>query len=317
MEDLKQPNGPASPLAALIIDELARQMPFLLRATQSATPPLTERLPELEIIGQRLNTLRGDHKLWIPEAVKAYVMLSMEFLLLQKKLEKSGHYLLSSEKEAYDKVYNNPEIFTEYYLDGLLLSEALWPNQFLLNRLFADNFLSQIQPGWQIVEAGVGSGYHLRQLLTRQPDIHYFGIDISSFAIRYCQQFAGGVLEPTQERERVIFSQENIATCNNVEASSADALVLGEILEHVEDPVAVLGQMRKIAKPKAKMFMTTVIFAANIDHIYLFEHADEIREMTAQTGWATMSELVLPIYPTDNPDMSRRPMNYGAILAAN
>ena len=290
-------------------------MPFLHRATEARHTPLAARLPELEWICRRLERTRGTSEAWIPGAVKAYVMLSMEFLMLQKKLEKSGRYLLSSERESFDKVYNNPEVFTKYYLDGLLLSEALWPNQYLLNRLFSNTFLPLVHPGSHVVEVGVGTGYHLRQLLKKEPNISYTGFDISTLAIQYCRQFTGeDLLEP---RGQLTFHHRNISRGSELEADSANALILGEILEHVENPASVLEEMRRIAQPGIPMFMTTVIFTANIDHIYLFEKADDIRRMTAQCGWKTFQETVLPIYPDDHPDMERRPMNYGTVLIAD
>jgi 2-polyprenyl-3-methyl-5-hydroxy-6-metoxy-1,4-benzoquinol methylase len=89
---------------------------------------------------------------------------------------------------------------------------------------------------------------------------------------------------------------------------------MGEVLEHVENPTSILKDLWRAAKPGAKFFMTTVIFTANIDHIYLFNNAEEIRVLVTGSGWKIVEELVLPIYSYDSSDMDKRPMNYGAIL---
>jgi 2-polyprenyl-3-methyl-5-hydroxy-6-metoxy-1,4-benzoquinol methylase len=300
------------PLSTALLDELKRQMPFLHRAVFAGKPTMAQRLGELEQICLRLQKIRPENSDWIAGAVKAYVMLSMEFSVLQKKLEKTGHYLLSSEKEAYDKVYGNSEVFDSYYLDGLLLSEALWPNHFQLNHLYRESFLPMIDETMQVVEGGVGTGYHLKQLLEKVVGVNYLGLDVSPYAIDFCRLFSG-----ISESDTQAFRLCNIGDKSVTQSLQADAIILGEILEHVENPDAMLKQMRNIVKPGTPMFMTTVVFAANIDHIYMFENAEEIRELISICGWSTVEELVLPIYPQDQPDMNRRPMNYGAILVAN
>ena len=80
----------------------------------------------------------------IARSVDNYAFLSFEFLKLQKMLEQTGRYLLSNEKDALTQVYLNEEVFSKYYLEGLLLSEALWPNHYLINRFFHKSFI-QIQ----------------------------------------------------------------------------------------------------------------------------------------------------------------------------
>lgn len=299
------------PLSTTLLDELKRQMPFLHRAVFAGDPPLSQRLGELEQVCLRLQEIRPEGSDWMVGSVKAYVMLSMEFLVLQKKLEKTGHYLLSSEKQAYEKVYGNSEIFASYYLEGLLLSEALWPNHFRLNQLYKESFIPRIDETMQVVEGGVGSGYHLKQLLDKVVGVNYLGLDVSPYAIDFCRLFSG-----ISESDTQAFRLCNIGDESVTQSLRADAIILGEILEHVENPDAILKQMRNIVKPGAPMFMTTVVFAANIDHIYMFENVIEIRNLTSSCGWKTVDERVLPIYPQDQPDMSRRPMNYGAILVA-
>jgi hypothetical protein len=44
-----------------------------------------------------------------------------------------------------------------------------------------------------------------------------------------------------------------------------------------------------------------VIFAANFDRIYIFEHADDIRKFLLKCGWEINNEWVFPIYPIDSP----------------
>ncbi len=302
----------AFPMAERLLAELDRQMPFLCRATTTATAsPVGDRLAELDFIGHRLAEVHGTPDVWMEQAVRSYIMLSLEFLQLQKQLEATGRYLLSSEQEARERVYDNPEVFGGYYLPGVLLSQALWPNHFLIDRAFREDFLPLLDDGVRVVEVGVGTGYHLCHLLRAVPGADYLGLDISAYAIDHCRRFA---LTDRQPSARIAFAQRSISDGSGLAAESVDAFVLGEILEHVSRPDRVLEDLWRAGRAGAVVFMSTVVFTANIDHIYLFEKVDDIRTLVAGSGWRIAREWPLPVHDGDTPEMARRPMNYAAIL---
>lgn len=287
-------------------------MPFLLRATMSSrTSPLEDRLGELDFIGRRLTDTLGPESQWLSDTVRSYVMLSLEFLRLQKLLEKSGRYLLATEQEARERVYDNPHVFGGYYLPGVLLSQALWPNHFLMDRLFRETFLPRLRASSRVLEVGVGTGYHLHHLLRTVPDAVYVGQDISDYAIDHCRRFVFGEA-PLPATIR--FEKRGIGSGCALTDKSMDAFVLGEILEHVEDPGAVLRELLRVGREGALVFMTTVVFAANIDHLYLFETVAEIRDLVTAHGWEIEADWTYPVHESDTPDMARRPMNHAAIL---
>ena len=298
------------PLSTLILRELGRQMPFLLRsATLAHGTPLAQRLPRLEEIAERLEAIAlNDH--WVESSVRSYVVLSLEFITLQRKLEKSGRYLLSTEREAFERVYANENVFGHYYLSGLLLSEALWPNHHALVDAFDNCFLPYVQNGSRIVEIGVGTGYFLRRLLETAPHVAYLGVDISDVAVTYARRYA--LLNEADGHADFIIRNAMQGT-GELDASF-DAAICGEVLEHVEKPDMLLRELLRVVKPGGRLFVTTVVFAANIDHIYLFEDAASIRELIVSTGWGIERDWVLPINPDDSPAARKRPMNFGALL---
>lgn len=297
-------------LANRVLDELARQMPFLRKAAEPGIPPLRDRLAELEKIAERLAVLNGTND-WARSSVKGYVTLSMEFLTLQRQLEMTGRYLLSTEREAVERVYTNPGVFTRYYLPGLLLTEALWPNHYRINRFFLDKFVQRLHASDHLLEVGVGTGYHLRKIYDRLPQMHYTGVDISDLAIDFAQRYA---FEGRRTPDGLTFRLGNATENIPLEDVSTDAAVCGEVLEHVERPDRLLAEIRRVLRPGKRLFLTTVVFAANIDHIFLFESADAIRKLLERAGWLLEDELVLPTYEKDSPEAIRRPMNYAAIL---
>jgi ubiquinone/menaquinone biosynthesis C-methylase UbiE len=284
-------------------------MPFLLRATKTAFgPPLDVRLPELEYIAERLDQI-SDTPEWIPNSVRAYVLLSMEVLKLQHKLEKTGHYLLSSEREAYERVYSQGNVIGSYYLAGLLLTQALWPTHFRMSTAFREVFLRRLPSAVRIIEIGVGTGYHLRRLFEHSPGATYQGVDISPFSVEFARRFAFG----TDASVSASFALQNATTGLSYEDAVFDAAICGEVLEHVEDPRGLLREIRRVLKPNAPFFMTTAIFAANIDHIYLFENAEQVREVIRDAGWQLEEEWVIPVYEGPS-EASARPMSYASLL---
>jgi len=300
-------------IAQAILSSLQQQMPFLHKAALDSDPhSFEERLAVLETIGRRLQFIFDEDRLWIDGVVKSYIHLSIEFLRLQQLLEKTGRYLLSSEREAAERVYHNEDVFGAYYLPGLLLTEALWPNHFKLNLSFKTAFLSHLPKSPSVLEIGVGTGYHLSQLLTAHERVTYEGIDISQFAIDFCEAFAAPDLDAGSS---VDFQLASITGDYRPPAAKLDGIIMGEVLEHIETPRQVLEDLRELAGDNTKMFITTVVFAANIDHIFMFEKVDDIRRLITASGWQIDNDWPLPIYPTDTPDMAKRPMNYGALLS--
>ena len=301
-----------NPTALLILAELKKQMPFLYKATtEDVRSSFSNRIKEFNFIAERLAEMFEGDAEWIPSIVKSYNVLSLEFLKLQKKLEETGRYLLSSEREAFEQVYDNKNVFGAYYLPGLLLSEVFWPNHFHMNEEFKKDFLTKLPANASILEVGVGSGYHLSHMLGAIENLSYVGQDISTYAIEFAKNFIQVKKHPEYNLD---FKIGNISEKAAVPNDSMDAIVMGEVLEHVEDPVGVLNNLYKATKPGGWGFVTTVVFAANIDHIYMFETVEEIREHYARTDWELISDSAFTVYPQDTIGMRCRPMNYSSIL---
>jgi 2-polyprenyl-3-methyl-5-hydroxy-6-metoxy-1,4-benzoquinol methylase len=69
---------------------------------------------------------------------------------------------------------------------------------------------------------------------------------------------------------------------------------MGEVLEHVEAPLAFLAKIRSLAAPGGFVFVTTAINAPAVDHIWLFRSPAEVTAMAAAAGLRVTAELVVP-----------------------
>lgn len=59
---------------------------------------------------------------------------------------------------------------------------------------------------------------------------------------------------------------------------------MGEVLEHVEEPEKMLRQIRRLLNQDGSVFLSTVINAPAIDHIYLFSTVEQVIGMVEDCG---------------------------------
>lgn len=70
-----------------------------------------------------------------------------------------------------------------------------------------------------------------------------------------------------------------------------DCIVMGEVLEHVEEPERMLRKIRTLLKEDGISYISTVINAPAIDHIYLFSSVDEVLHMVEKCGFVVEEYL--------------------------
>lgn len=58
-----------------------------------------------------------------------------------------------------------------------------------------------------------------------------------------------------------------------------------EVLEYVEEPLKMLKKINSLLSHGGKAFITTVINAPAIDHIYLFSTPEEVLDMAGEAGF--------------------------------
>ena len=66
---------------------------------------------------------------------------------------------------------------------------------------------------------------------------------------------------------------------------------MGEVLEHVENPLGMLEKINVLLKPTGKAFVTTVINAPAVDHIFLFENAEVVLDMVREAGFSIVDYI--------------------------
>jgi 2-polyprenyl-3-methyl-5-hydroxy-6-metoxy-1,4-benzoquinol methylase len=243
------------------------------------------------------------------EAAQAYDELCLEMLREQIRFRKTGVYRLDDAGVANDTVYSDPTRMRAYLI-GLLLTYLFWPNHYALFQLFGDG-LARFHP-LRSLEVGAGHGLFTTELIRRHPDVDLTVVDISQSSIDVTRDFLDAFDVP---RDAVRFLLADFMG-PDLALGTFDLIVLGEIIEHVNDAGALLRRAAELLTPDGTIFLTTCANCPAADHIYYFGSAEEIRELVRASGLGIGREVVLAAeaVPEDRWREEKTTVNYGALL---
>jgi 2-polyprenyl-3-methyl-5-hydroxy-6-metoxy-1,4-benzoquinol methylase len=195
---------------------------------------------------------------------------------------RSGKYASSSFADVEKQIYLNPEMF-EYHMHGLVFAQFLWPEQFTRFKFFSNNIGREFKSGSKYLEIGGGHALYILEAMNQAPEnVSFQLVDISPSSM----ELAKGIMEGL----KIDFQLKNIFDFAPEE--KFDFITMGEVIEHVEDPLALLIKVRELLTPGGIAFITTPANAPTIDHIYLFNNAHEIRELFIKAGFKIVNEAV-------------------------
>ncbi|MEM6800740.1 MAG: class I SAM-dependent methyltransferase [Bacteroidota bacterium] len=235
-----------------------------------------------------------------------YVRMREDMNELYKEFVKTESYPNTSFEAVNEAIYNQPEIM-DYHMHGLTLAQFLWPDQYERFHFFSRFLESQKPEIKKYLEVGAGHGLYLLEAvrIIGKRSI-YDVVDISPTSIEMSKNLIS--------REGINFYLKNIFDMDP--SDQYDLITMGELIEHLEDPLAMLIKARDLLTESGLIYMTTPANAPMIDHIYLFRNADEIRDLIRQAGLEIVEETHMY---TDNmskevAERFKLPMMYAAFL---
>jgi len=209
-----------------------------------------------------------------------YLKLEAQMVHERAEFLRSGKYANSSFAEVEKQIYSNPKVF-EYHMHGLVFAQFFWPEQSARFQFFSEHIGAELAKGGRYLEIGGGHGLYVLEAANRAPrNTEFTLVDISPSSMKLARGIAG--------RLPIDFQLMNIF--EYLPDEKFDFVTLGEVLEHVEDPRSLLGKVRELLAPGGTAFISTPANAPTIDHIYLFNSADEIRTMLNECGFRVLQE---------------------------
>jgi 2-polyprenyl-3-methyl-5-hydroxy-6-metoxy-1,4-benzoquinol methylase len=216
--------------------------------------------------------------------VDCYLKLSSDMTAERINFLRTGRYANNSYKEVERRIYGNPAIM-EYHMHGLALAQYLWPEQYARIEYFRGNLPAFAGACAAYLEVGGGHGlYAWMALQLLPPDAGIDLLDISASSIKLARQVIGP--------SRIKYILQDIFEFQP--PRKYDFITAGEIIEHLEDPLAFLNRISSLLNPGGAIFFTTSLNAPMIDHICLFDDARQVRDLIASAGLKIEAEKTAP-----------------------
>lgn len=269
-------------ICTAVLDVWPEHFAFLrsrfINSTESSLP-IAEEMAGLvvRIAGQELATFVDSYR-WTCEAL----------LTEELHFRRTGGYRWATFEDAYREVYSRAD-YMQTYLRGLLLSQVLWANQASAFHFYVKSFLTRLPPGAEYLEIGPGHGL-LLYFAARSPLIGSItGWDVSESSLAMTQH--------TMETIGVQYPFK-LELHNILEPSSVhevyDAVVLSEVLEHLDRPDVALTTIFQAVKPGGLAYINVPVNSPAPDHIYCWGSPTEVEDLVRSVGFTIVDSDAAP-----------------------
>ncbi len=214
-------------------------------------------------------------------AIDCYLQMLADINFEAVHFLKTGEYTSKSFKEVNQRVYDNPDVM-EYYMHGLLLSQFLWKQHYDILIWFNKIIRENCKNVNNYLEVGGGHGLYISEALKLIGEQAIYDlVDISKSALTIAEKMiSNNIVTPILTNIFKYFPSRKY-----------DFITMGEVLEHVEEPVKLLQKLHTLLSDNGKLIITTPTNAPAIDHIYLFKDAEDIRNVISKAGFHIEKEL--------------------------
>jgi 2-polyprenyl-3-methyl-5-hydroxy-6-metoxy-1,4-benzoquinol methylase len=238
---------------------------------------------------KRYVTLLQNEGKTLDYSIDCYLQMIADVNYESVQFFQTGEYTSKSFDEVNQRVYNNPNVM-EYYMHGLLLSQFLWTHHYDILLYFNKIINQNAAHINNYLEVGGGHGLYISEAIgITGAKANYDLVDISKSSLDIAKRMI------SNDKVNYILSD----VFEYFPEHKYDFITMGEVLEHVEDPVALLKKLNSLLSDNGKLFITTPTNAPAIDHIFLFRNADDIRKVIHEAGFNIENEF--SIYSEDMP----------------
>jgi 2-polyprenyl-3-methyl-5-hydroxy-6-metoxy-1,4-benzoquinol methylase len=216
-------------------------------------------------------------------SIDCYLRMLDDMAIERMSFLRQGKYSSGSFEEVQKCIYSNPDMMC-YHMHGLALAQFLWFDQYERYSFFADKLAVYAKSAKSYLEIGGGHGlYCSTAIKLLSANVRFEVIDISEYSIRLSK----GIINDT----KVNFITKNVL--EYASNSTFDFITMGEVLEHMEDPLVLLKKLKDLISDDGISYISTPVNAPMIDHIFLFNEVQEIRDMINLAGLEIIEEKVV------------------------
>ncbi len=222
----------------------------------------------------------------LSEEKLAYDYLSMitDMRVEGLRFRKTKKYSCANQHQAYLNVYSKTDVM-EYYMNALLLSQVLWTHHFKMLMFFKDqlqgSFLSHTK---NVLDIGPGHGFFSYLVIQNLGSISNIDIvDISEGSLEMTKAIIGDGEGKIKYFNRDIFNYQS--------DSKYDLIILGEVLEHLDEPLLILNKLSGLLRENGILWLTTPTNAPAIDHVYLFRSRSEIVDLLVKANLVIIKDF--------------------------
>jgi 2-polyprenyl-3-methyl-5-hydroxy-6-metoxy-1,4-benzoquinol methylase len=216
-----------------------------------------------------------------------------ETIVLPEELyfRRHGAYRLSNFAEAERECYADPA-FMDRYMNGLLLSNVFWANHACSFAAYLNDYLPRLPIGAAHLEIGPGHGLLLLFAARRADISHIEGWDVSPTSIAN----TGAMLSTLGVRRPVALRRVDLFEASGPDPDGGfDSIVMSEVLEHLEDPVAALRAASRQLKPGGLIWINVPANSPAPDHIFLVEGPDHAEALVRAADLDVVASSAFPM----------------------
>jgi 2-polyprenyl-3-methyl-5-hydroxy-6-metoxy-1,4-benzoquinol methylase len=233
----------------------------------------------------------------------------MELLREQIRFKKTGKYSAADQNIVKNEVYDNKDKMRSYII-GLLLSYLFWPNHYAIIKFYQECLREFNITNY--LEIGAGHGLFTVETLKRFPNTDCFLVDISETSLGITKELLRAY---DIDIKNITFVNEDFLNISKP-SMGYDFIVMGEVLEHVEDPMKFLNKAKLMLEENGVIFLSTCSNCPAVDHIYHFHCVGEIRQHIESAGLLILKENVTPLeqIPEADWEKDKVSINYSALV---
>ena len=245
---------------------------------------------------------------------KTYLWYTKLLRIEEMYYAQEGKYRYENYEEVYEKVYGRDDYMFDYVV-GLGLTQPLWVNHYKIFRFFLDEFVTMIGEGKKGAEIGVGHGLYHSEALRGAPELKTTLLDISKTSLAMTKKMIAATGLDSDRAEAV---NVDIQKTIPLEDGSLDVLLLGELIEHIQDGKEVMQKLATKMAPSGLCYFSTAANAPAEDHILLFKNTDEIRDFIDANGWKIIKEKLFTLneMTVEKAEAEGQNINYCAVIQA-